>query len=257
MTASDADLKDALRVYVRAACAALKASGWSLPPVDERGDGWVHLGDDSFVLRSLHRSERLLPTVYGPQHAGPEHFACVEVLKAHPVIGPRLNHLVGSELGASLLDSEGIPDRCLAATLRAGMDVAFDEPAFERAADALIDWLTRSVALHTTVAPLPSIDVDLLGADAKAARRVAVEMRRVYDARSRLAHGVAADALRMKHPDRRPATLSEYVAIAEGHVRDALRLTVSCRAETGRSPMDDWDKFVFGRLDGGEDAADE
>lgn len=450
MTTSDSDLKRALRAYALAAFDALGGAGWSLPPTQDRGGGWQHAGDGDFFLRPMDATARLLPFGRGPQPALPEYRACIEALKAHSVIGPRLNTLVGSVMGAARLEMDEIPDRLLIAMLRDAPDLTFDGTDFDRSADTLIAWLTRSVALHTTIAPLPGITVDrppvalgpgveidemsdaevidcltvgILGgggmmgyavvqprvalriqdelplrvgdltegaepinhfegwrdlaeqvvfalrllkpgnvwspglvsrsdmipgarggnftpsatarylptrgyqlADADgpalaslwtqmdnprvkqclplttairrfgfagervrpedqiidlmiaaealflpgdqgesrhklslraailledtdhAARDIATEMRRAYDARSKLAHGGSIDALKLKRPTGEPATLPDYVGIAGDHLRNALRRVIRAVAETGCSPMDDWDGFVFDRL---------
>jgi hypothetical protein len=88
----------------------------------------------------------------------------------------------------------------------------------------------------------------LLGDETTNARDVATVMKRAYNARSKLAHGSVAPALRL--PDGADATLEEYVALVGEYMRRALGVLVAQLAVGGPSPLDQggWDQLTFDRL---------
>lgn len=155
--ASDDDVKTVLRRYAERAIAVLHQAGHKLPPRSRRDWGWQATGDGSFVFRSFEESGPLLPYDRSGLHSLPEFGGCLDVLRAHPVIGPRLDVLVGSALGALRMDADGIPDRVLISMLSHSDDLAFDEATFGRAADSLISWLTRSEESYSVIAPLSGL----------------------------------------------------------------------------------------------------
>jgi hypothetical protein len=158
MAGSDAELTAALRAYALRSLETLRVSEWTLPPIHLRDWGWQPREQSFFVYQSSENTPiPLLPPDAGLLHGLPEFAACLEALRAHPVIGERLDTLVGSAISAARLEAEHIPDNVLYAMLRDQTDLEFHEPSFDRAADELIAWLTRSESVHTTVAPLSGV----------------------------------------------------------------------------------------------------
>ena len=116
------------------------------------GHGREHL------LLSLDRPvEPLIPWDLDGLHSIPAFTNCMEALRAHPVIGPRLDTLVGSALGSSRLESDRIPDMVLYSMLPDADALAFEVERFDRAADELIAWLTRRQETYTVIAPLSGL----------------------------------------------------------------------------------------------------
>src|SRR5688572_31645118 len=99
-----------------------------------RGWGWRPLEGGMFVFCSLEQAEPLLPRDIAGAHEFAEFGACVDALRAHPVIGCRLDGLVGSAFGASRLEAEDIPDWVLYDLLADAESVTFDESRFEQKA---------------------------------------------------------------------------------------------------------------------------
>jgi hypothetical protein len=160
MTDADRDLKTALRRYAERAIETLREAGWSLPPKHSRDWGWRAAEDGFFVYRPMESASELLPYDLRSLHEGPEFAACLDALRAHPVIRERLDTLVGSLFSASRLEAERIPDRVLYRMLRASVELRFSDSDFDAAADELIAWLSRDKAVYTTVAPLSGVTAD-------------------------------------------------------------------------------------------------
>lgn len=160
MTATDADVQAACRAYAECAVAYLLDAGHELPPMHARGWGWQPYQEGSFVFRPMEYAERLLPRDAGGAHASAEFAACVDALRDHPVIGERLDGLVGSAFGASRLEAEAIPDRVLYRALADAETLAFDESRVEEAASVVLRWLTRMEERQTVLAPLSGLVAD-------------------------------------------------------------------------------------------------
>jgi hypothetical protein len=230
MAAHDADLKRAFREYAVRAIETLQADGWELPPEYTRDSGWQPLGGTSFVYRPYELVEPLVPQNRKSLHSLPEYAACLEALRSHPVVGERLDTLVGSRLSAARLEAEHLPDRVLYAILRDAPDLAFSESSFDRVADELITWLTRKTSIHTTVAPLSGLVVDAT----PICLEPGIEIDEMTDAEviDCLTTGILGGVGSMGH-----AEIGPRVAL---RIRDQLELRIG---EIDHTPGGDWQRW--------------
>jgi hypothetical protein len=154
----EVDLRLALLGYVTVVAQALADAGVEIPSQEARTAGWSALGGDLFVY-SLGTSDAVLRfmEVLHAQQETDEHRACIDALRRHPVIGRRLDTLVGTTFSAMRLEADRVPDRVVWALPSGPARTSVDE--FDAAFDRVYSWLTRDVETFLIVAPLPEVEL--------------------------------------------------------------------------------------------------
>lgn len=152
MDQASADLYAACRVFAEAAVADLLDAGHRVPP-GPGTPGWHPRGSGTFMIRGVLDIPALdLHDAFDSQHERSEYLACLEALRSHPVAAPRLDQLVGTLHGASLVEPEPTIDQLLYPLLRNG---SFDASIFDATYEAVFSVLTHDTATYVVLAPLP------------------------------------------------------------------------------------------------------
>ena len=146
-------VRDALHAYICAVFEHLRASDFEFPPKEDRGSGWVASGD-AFVLREHEDWQYDAQRHAGTMEGTVEYAAAIAALRAHPVIGPRLDTI----FGGWTLEAGAVPAMLLGRMLAEVDDVESD--IFDQVFTPLYEWLTRDDESVIVVAPLSGVASD-------------------------------------------------------------------------------------------------
>ena len=140
MVEDDADLRLVFLAYVARVTRDMKTRGLSIPPPELRGGGWRRLAPGLFSYALMPEEPTMkLADLLNQQRESDEYKACVEAVRAHPVLKNRVDTLVGAVFSASNTEAEQVPERVIWALQ------AIPEPAssFDGAFNEVIRWLAR------------------------------------------------------------------------------------------------------------------
>ena len=153
----DNETKSLVRDFVRAAASSLsdelkdKTPEWEVESLWERGDDghFRERAERTRILWLFLNAKRL--------HSLPDYDTFVSQLKSDRIVGPHLEHLVGTHAGASRIDADVILQSMLYSMVDDQGGFAFTDEQFEDEWQEWADFFESKQTTFKTIAPLPRL----------------------------------------------------------------------------------------------------
>ena len=160
-TQISAETERALRDFVRAAVSRLSEALKDQAPEWEADSRWERDIDGDFREHTK-RTRKLWPILNNEWlRSLPDYDTCVKHLQSDLVIGPHLDRLVGTNIGASRLEVHNILRSAIYAMLNDEGALAFTDERFDREWREQVEFFSAKRIAFKIVAPLPHLVIQM------------------------------------------------------------------------------------------------